>query len=119
MPASPGAGSAVTLALAQVGKPYVWAADGPESFDCSGLMLFAWRAGGASLPHSSRSQFATTTRVSVSQIRPGDLVFYGRPIHHVGMYVGNGQMVEASRSGRPVKISSIFRRDMVGVGRIR
>ena len=119
VPASPGAGSAVTLALAQVGKPYVWAADGPESFDCSGLMLFAWRAGGASLPHSSRSQFATTTRVSVSQIRPGDLVFYGRPIHHVGMYVGNGQMVEASRSGRPVKISSIFRRDMVGVGRIR
>ncbi len=119
VPASPGAGAAVRQALAQVGKPYVWAAAGPNSFDCSGLMLYAWRAAGVSLPHSSRSQYSSTTRVSVSQIRPGDLVFFGRPIHHVGMYIGNGQMVEASRSGRPVKVSSIHRRDMVGVGRIR
>ena len=119
VPASPRAAAAVRLALAQLGKPYVWATSGPGSFDCSGLMLFAWRAAGVSLPHSSRSQFVSTTRVSVSQIRPGDLVFFGRPIHHVGMYVGNGQMVEASRSGRPVKLGSILRRDMVGVGRIR
>lgn len=119
VPASPGAAAAVRLAMAQLGKPYIWATSGPSSFDCSGLMLFAWRAAGVSLPHSSRSQFASTTRVSVSQIRPGDLVFFGRPIHHVGMYVGNGQMVEASRSGRPVKLGSILRRDMVGVGRIR
>ena len=119
VPASPRASAAVRLAMAQLGKPYVWATSGPSSFDCSGLMLFAWRAAGVSLPHSSRSQFASTARVSVSQIRPGDLVFFGRPIHHVGMYVGNGQMVEASRSGRPVKLGSILRRDMVGVGRIR
>ena len=118
VPASPGAGAAVREAMAQLGKPYVWAAAGPNSFDCSGLMLFAWRAAGKSLPHSSRSQYASTTRVSVSQIRPGDLVVFGRPIHHVGMYIGNGQMVEASRSGRPVKIGSIHRRDLVGVGRI-
>ncbi len=118
-PASPGAGSAVKLALAQLGKPYVWAADGPSSFDCSGLMLFAWRAAGVSLPHSSRAQFSSTSRVGVSQIRPGDLVFYGHPIHHVGMYVGGGKMVEASRAGRPVKLGSIFRRDLVGVGRVR
>jgi peptidoglycan DL-endopeptidase CwlO len=116
---SPGANSAVQTALAQVGKPYVWAADGPGSFDCSGLMLFAWRAGGASLPHSSRSQFSATTRVSVSQVHPGDLLFYGSPIHHVGMYVGNGKMVEASHAGVPVRVASIFRRDLVGVGRVR
>ena len=119
IPTSPGAAAAVRLALAQLGKPYVWAADGPNSFDCSGLMLFAWRAGGANLPHSSRAQFATTTRVSISQIRPGDLVFFGRPIHHVGMYVGDGKMVEASRSGRPVKFGSIHRKDRVGIGRVR
>ena len=119
VPASPRASAAVRQAMAQIGKPYVWAASGPSSFDCSGLMLFAWRAAGVSLPHSSRSQYSSTTRVSVSQIQPGDLVFFGRPIHHVGMYIGNGQMVEASRAGRPVRVSSIHRRDMVGVGRIR
>ena len=70
------------------------------------------------LPHSSRSQYSSTSRVGVSQIRPGDLIFYGHPIHHVGMYVGNGKMVEASHAGAPVRISSIFRRDMVGVGRV-
>jgi peptidoglycan DL-endopeptidase CwlO len=118
IPTSPGAARAVQRALSQLGKPYVWGADGPGSFDCSGLMLYAWAASGRSLPHSSRSQFAGTKRVSVSAIRPGDLVFFGRPIHHVGMYVGNGKMVEASRRGKPVKIGSIFRRDMVGVGRV-
>lgn len=119
LPTSPGASTAVKVAMAQIGKPYVWAADGPSSFDCSGLMLFAWNAGGASLPHSSRSQFSTTTRVGLSQIRPGDLLFYGRPIHHVGMYIGNGNMVEASHSGRPVRVASIRRRDFVGAGRVR
>jgi peptidoglycan DL-endopeptidase CwlO len=119
VPASPGARVAVQMGLAQVGKPYVWAAAGPSSFDCSGLMLFAWRAAGVSLPHSSRAQYAATTRVSVEQIQPGDLVFYGSPIHHVGMYVGGGNMVEASRSGYPVRVKSIHRRDLVGVGRVR
>lgn len=118
LPASPGGRSAVELALAQVGKPYVWGASGPGSFDCSGLMLYAWRSAGRSLPHSSRAQFASTTRVPVNQIRVGDLVFYGSPIHHVGMYIGNGEMVEASRRGTPVRTRSIFRRDMVGVGRV-
>ena len=112
LPASPGGRTAVQIALSQLGKPYVWGAAGPGSYDCSGLMLYAWRAAGKSLPHSS------TTRVAVTQIKPGDLVFYGAPIHHVGMYVGNGQMVEASRRGKPVKMASIFRRDLVGVGRV-
>ncbi len=118
VPTSPGAASAVRVALAQIGKPYVWGADGPNSFDCSGLMLYAWRAAGKSLPHSSRMQLSATRRVSIGQIRPGDLVFFGSPIHHVGMYIGNGNMVEASRRGVPVRIRSVFRKDMVGVGRL-
>jgi peptidoglycan DL-endopeptidase CwlO len=117
-PASPGARSAVQVALGQLGKPYVWGASGPGGFDCSGLVLYAWRSAGKSLPHSSRAQYAATTRVSVSQIQVGDLVFYGSPIHHVGMYIGNGNMVEASRRGTPVRTRSIFRRDLVGVGRV-
>ena len=117
-PGSPGGRTAVQVALSQVGKPYVWAASGPGGFDCSGLMLFAWRSAGKSLPHSSRAQYAATTRVSVSQIRVGDLMFYGSPIHHVGMYIGNGEMVEASHRGAPVRTRSIFRRDLVGAGRV-
>ena len=118
LPPAPGGASAVKAALNELGKPYVWGASGPGGFDCSGLMLYAWRSAGRSLPHSSRAQYASTTRVSVSQIRVGDLVFYGSPIHHVGMYIGNGQMVEASRRGTPVRTRSIFRRDLVGVGRV-
>jgi peptidoglycan DL-endopeptidase CwlO len=118
VPTSPGAASAVRVALSQVGKPYVWGAEGPNSFDCSGLMLYAWRAAGKSLPHSSRAQLSATRRVSIGQIRPGDLVFFGSPIHHVGMYIGNGNMVEASRRGVPVRVRSVFRKDMVGVGRL-
>jgi peptidoglycan DL-endopeptidase CwlO len=119
VPGSPGAQRAVNLALGQLGKPYIWGADGPGGFDCSGLMLYAWRSAGKALPHSSRAQFSSTSRVPIDQIRPGDLVFYGRPIHHVGMYIGGGMMVEASRRGKPVRTRSIFRKDLVGVGRVR
>ena len=115
---SPGANRAVSVAMSQMGKPYIWAAEGPHGYDCSGLMLYAWRAAGRSLPHSSRIQFASTTRVPLSQRRPGDLLFYGRPIHHVGMYIGNDQMVEAPHRGARVRVKSIFRRDFVGVGRV-
>lgn len=118
LPAAPGGGTAVQWALGQLGKPYIWGAAGPGGFDCSGLMLAAWRAAGRNLPHSSRAQYGSTTRISVSAIKPGDLVFFGSPIHHVGLYVGGGQMVEASRRGRPVRVSSIYRRDLVGVGRV-
>jgi cell wall-associated NlpC family hydrolase len=117
--ANPAASRAVQVALAQLGKPYRWGHEGPSSYDCSGLVLYAWRAAGRSLPHSSRMQYASTQRVSISQLQPGDLVFFGRPIHHVGMYIGGGQMVEASRSGVPVRTRSIHRRDFVGAGRVR
>ncbi|MEP7054241.1 MAG: NlpC/P60 family protein [Actinomycetota bacterium] len=81
---------AVRAAYAQLGKPYVWAADGPDTFDCSGLTLFAWAKAGVSLPHSSRAQFNEGRHVGRGELRPGDLVFYGSPIHHVGMYIGVG-----------------------------
>lgn len=114
----PGASAAVAEAKRQIGKPYRWGAAGPDAFDCSGLTLWAWKAGGRSLPHSSRAQYGATVRVPLSEIQPGDLTFYGSPIHHMGIYVGGGQMVEASQTGTPVRYRSIYRRDMVGVGRV-
>ena len=117
-PPASGAAAAVAEARRQLGKPYRWGAAGPDSFDCSGLTLWAWRAGGRSLPHSSRAQFSATRRVALGDIQPGDLVFYGSPIHHMGIYVGGGTMVEASQTGTPVRYASIYRRDMAGVGRV-
>lgn len=117
-PPASGAAAAVAEARRQLGKPYRWGGAGPDSFDCSGLTMWAWRAGGKSLPHSSRAQFSATSRIPLSQIQPGDLVFYGSPIHHMGIYVGGGTMVEASQTGTPVRYASIYRRDMAGVGRV-
>jgi cell wall-associated NlpC family hydrolase len=95
---------AVDTALAQVGDPYVWGAGGPNSFDCSGLTQYAYSAAGVSLPHSSRSQSQMGTPVSVGNLQPGDLLFYYSPTSHVAMYVGNGKMVHASTSGKPVMV---------------
>jgi cell wall-associated NlpC family hydrolase len=98
---------AVDTALAQVGDPYVWGAGGPNAFDCSGLTQYAYSAAGVSLPHSSASQSRMGTPVSRDQLQPGDLVFFYSPVSHVGMYIGNGQMVHASTSGQPVKVASL------------
>ncbi|MGY1742059.1 MULTISPECIES: C40 family peptidase [unclassified Blastococcus] len=103
----PAAQVAVDTALAQRGDPYVWAAAGPDSFDCSGLTSFAYRAAGISLPHSSRMQSQMGTPVSRADLQPGDLVFFYSPVSHVGMYIGNGQMVHASTYGQPVKIAPV------------
>nr|WP_204261299.1 C40 family peptidase [Blastococcus saxobsidens] len=105
--ASSAAQVAVNTALAQVGDPYVWGAGGPNAFDCSGLTSYAYAAAGVSLPHSSKSQSQTGTPVSRSALQPGDLVFFYSPVSHVGMYIGNGQMVHASTSGQPVKVASL------------
>jgi peptidoglycan DL-endopeptidase CwlO len=113
-----GAARAVEEAKRQLGKPYEYGGSGPDTFDCSGLTAWAWRAGGKSLPHSSRAQYDATRRVSVDDVQPGDLLFYGSPIHHVGIYVGNGQMIEAPETGKNVRYASIYRRDLVGVGRV-
>jgi cell wall-associated NlpC family hydrolase len=100
---------AVDTALAQRGKPYVWAASGPGSFDCSGLVAYAYAAAGIDLPHSSRLQAAMGQSVSRNELQPGDLVAFYSPISHIGIYIGNGQMVHAPSSGDVVKISPIDR----------
>jgi peptidoglycan DL-endopeptidase CwlO len=114
---NPSAQVAVDAALSQVGKPYQWGAAGPDAYDCSGLTMWAWAQAGVSLPHNSSMQYAATARVSQSDAQPGDLLFFGSPIHHVGMYVGGGQMVEAPYSGQSVRVVSSARSDFVGAGR--
>jgi cell wall-associated NlpC family hydrolase len=93
--------------MGQIGDPYVWAAAGPDAFDCSGLMQYAYAAAGVSLPHSSSMQSQMGAPVSSGQLQPGDLVFFYSPVSHVGMYIGNGQMVHASTSGTPVRVASL------------
>ena len=95
---------AVNTALAQQGKPYVWGGAGPDSYDCSGLMQYAYAAAGITLPHSSSMQSTMGTPVAYSALQPGDLVFFYTPVSHVGMYIGNGQMVHAGTSGDVVKV---------------
>ena len=109
--------AAVDAALSQVGKPYQWGASGPDSYDCSGLTMWSWAHAGVSLPHNSGMQYSSTTRVAQDDWEPGDLLFFGDPIHHVAMYIGNGQMVEAPYTGSQVRVNSAFRSDYVGAGR--
>jgi cell wall-associated NlpC family hydrolase len=92
---SAAAQTAVDTARAQVGKAYRYGAAGPDSFDCSGLSQYAYRAAGIELPHSSRSQSEMGTPVERADLQPGDLVFFYDPVGHVGIYVGDGQMVDA------------------------
>jgi cell wall-associated NlpC family hydrolase len=96
--------TAVDTALAQQGDPYVWGGAGPDSFDCSGLTQYAYAAAGISLPHSSSMQSTLGTPVAYADLQPGDLVFFYTPVSHVGMYIGNGQMVHAGTSGDVVKV---------------
>ena len=98
---------AIDTAMAQRGKPYVWAAGGPNSYDCSGLTAYAFRAAGISLPHSSLAQSRMGQAVPRDQLQPGDLIFFYSPVSHVGIYIGNGQMVHAPTFGDVVKVASI------------
>lgn len=104
------ANTAVQAALAQRGKPYVYGATGPNSFDCSGLTQFAYKKAGVSLPRTSRDQFKVGRSVSRSALIPGDLLFYGdsaASIHHVAMYIGDGKIIHASTEGVPVKVTEV------------
>jgi cell wall-associated NlpC family hydrolase len=108
-----GAAAAIAFAKAQLGDPYVWGAAGPDAWDCSGLTMGAWQAGGVSLPHYSVAQYDATTHITASQLQPGDLVFWGTTsdpssIHHVAMYIGDGMIIHAPRTGRPVEIDSMY-----------
>jgi peptidoglycan DL-endopeptidase CwlO len=111
---SRGARAAIDFALSQLGDPYVWAATGPNSWDCSGLTMGAWKRAGVQLPHYSVAQYEQTKHISEDELRPGDLIFWaersGDPgsIFHVAMYLGGGRMVHAPRTGRPVTIDSIY-----------
>jgi cell wall-associated NlpC family hydrolase len=116
--ASGRAAIAVRTAYAQLGDPYQWGASGPNSFDCSGLTSYAWRAAGVSLPHSSSAQFSSGRRISRSELRPGDLVFFYSPISHVGIYIGSGRMIDAPYPGRNVKITSISEMPYSGAVRL-
>ena len=110
-PASGVGGAAMRAALSQQGKPYSWGADGPGSYDCSGLTSWAFRKAGVRIPRSSRAQAGVGRPVSRSGLRPGDLVFFYSPISHVGIYVGGGKMVHAPNSGDVVKVSPIDREE--------
>jgi cell wall-associated NlpC family hydrolase len=111
------AGKAVTFAYNAIGVMYDFGADGPNGYDCSGLTSAAWRAAGKSLPHNAAAQYSATTRISRSQLQAGDLVFY-RSNKHVGIYVGGGQIIDASRAGQPVKKRTIDIMTPNGYGRV-
>jgi peptidoglycan DL-endopeptidase CwlO len=116
-PTIPAHGNVVDYARSRLGCRYVWAGTGPRVFDCSGFTSWCYRQIGISLPHSSAAQIGCGQRVSRSNIQPGDLVFFGSPIHHVGMYIGGGMMIHAPNTGDVVKISSAFRGDYAGACR--
>jgi cell wall-associated NlpC family hydrolase len=116
-PASGRAGVAVREAYRKLGSPYQWGAAGPSRFDCSGLTMWVWGKAGVSLPHSSRAQYSSGRHVSRGNLQPGDLVFYGSPIHHVGIYIGGGRMISAPHTGDVVKIQDAFRGDYAGAVR--
>ena len=97
---------ALTVALSQIGKPYVEGAVGPTAFDCSGLTLYAYRAAGVALPRTAAQQLAATPHIAASQLRPGDLLFFYPGITHVGIYMGNGLMVDAPHTGAVVRVES-------------
>ncbi|WP_460649006.1 C40 family peptidase [Kribbella endophytica] len=109
-----GGAAAVAFALSQLGEPYVWAAAGPDSWDCSGLTMKAWKKAGVQLPHYSVAQYEQVRHISEDELRPGDLIFWGEnasdpgTIFHVAMYLGGGRMVHAPRPGRPVTIDSVY-----------
>lgn len=98
----------LAFARAQIGKPYVWGATGPSSYDCSGLTQAAWKAAGVGLPRTTWDQVKVGTRVSTANLRPGDLVFFYDDISHVGIYKGGGMMIHAPKPGANVREESIY-----------
>ncbi|MEC4015996.1 C40 family peptidase [Streptomyces sp. H27-D2] len=116
-PTSGRAALAVSFARSALGKPYVWGATGPDAFDCSGLTQAAWRAAGVSLPRTTYTQINAGSSVPKSQLAPGDLVFFYSGVSHVGLYVGNGQMIHAPRPGSPVRIAPIDQMPFAGASR--
>ena len=98
---------ALAFAKAQLGKPYRYAAEGPDAYDCSGLTLAAWKSVGVSLPRTSRAQYGVGRAVARSDLQLGDLVFFYSPISHVSLYAGNGTIIDAPRPGKVVRYSTL------------
>jgi cell wall-associated NlpC family hydrolase len=114
-----GASAAIAYARQQIGKPYQYAGTGPGAFDCSGLTMMAWAQGGVSMSHGSQAQYLAFPKVPISQLQPGDLVFFGSSgpsNHHVGLYIGGGTMIEAPHSGAYVRYTTIYRPDLIPLG---
>jgi peptidoglycan DL-endopeptidase CwlO len=120
VPVFPGdaGGSALRFAYRQLGKNYRWAAAGPDAYDCSGLMLASWRSAGRTLPHSAALQWNDVQHIQRDQLRPGDLVFYYRDIHHVAMYAGDGRIIEAPQAGERVSVRPMDFAPIYGYGRV-
>jgi cell wall-associated NlpC family hydrolase len=109
-------GKVISTAMRYLGVPYVWGGASPRGFDCSGLVQYSFAKVGIYLPHSSRMQYNYGTHVSRSQLKPGDLVFFWNPIHHVGIYIGNGKIVHAT--GNHVQIGTVYKSSYYGATRI-
>ncbi|WP_231329200.1 C40 family peptidase [Actinomadura graeca] len=109
---------ALRYAMTKIGRPYVWGAAGPTTFDCSGLTMWAYKQVGINLPHYTGSQYNAGTHVPESQLQPGDLVFFHSDLHHMGMYVGGGKMIHAPHTGDVVKIAPIAGRPFAGGVRV-
>ncbi|WP_353944247.1 C40 family peptidase [Streptomyces sp. HUAS MG91] len=112
------AAAAIAYARQALGSPYVWGATGPNAFDCSGLTQAAYRAAGVSLPRTTYAQINAGQRVSRSQLQPGDLVFFYSGISHVGLYIGNGEMIHAPNPSAPVRIAPIDQMPFAGAARV-
>ncbi|RLV69553.1 NLP/P60-family secreted protein [Streptomyces sp. CBMAI 2042] len=110
-------GDAITYAIGQIGKPYVWGAEGPGAFDCSGLTSQAWASAGRPIPRTSQEQWKQLPKVPVSSLRPGDLVIYFPKATHVALYIGDGLVVQAPRPGTKVKVSPVASNPLLGAVR--
>ncbi|CAL9401623.1 hypothetical protein SUDANB58_01460 [Streptomyces sp. enrichment culture] len=118
VPASGRAAAAVAAARSALGRPYVWGASGPSGFDCSGLMQWSYAQAGVALPRTSQAQAGAGRRVPLSQMRPGDLVAYRNDAGHIGMYVGNGQVIHAPHPGAPVRYDPVGMMPISSVTRV-
>jgi cell wall-associated NlpC family hydrolase len=115
--------TAISYAEQQLGKPYLWGGTGPDAFDCSGLVMMAYRTAGINIERTSEAQWATEVKVPASQVQPGDLVFFAgsdgtvTDPGHVGLVIGNGKMIEAYATGFPIRVSSYLNRGAIGFTR--
>jgi cell wall-associated NlpC family hydrolase len=115
--------TAIAYAEQQLGKPYQWGGTGPDAFDCSGLVMMAYRTAGITIARTSEQQWATEPKIPAAQAQPGDLVFFagadGTPTSpgHVGLVIGHGQMIEAYATGFPIRVASYTNRDPIGFTR--